>query len=178
MHHLFDLGDGFWLGLRTLETVPEMLALTEKNIARLRRWEPWAQEDPTLAGTRLYTQLQLDQYARGTAVPAVLYDGEVAVGSVSMRLDRANGSAELGYWIDAGFEGQGLVTRACTALIGHAAAEGMSRVEIRAATGNVRSRRVAERLGFTHERVLPAAFPVGNVRLDVAVYALALPPSE
>jgi ribosomal-protein-serine acetyltransferase len=82
-------------------------------------------------------------------------------------------SAEVGYWLDAGFEGRGLVTRAVTAVLDHAFGPlGLHRVELRTNPTNKRSRSVAQRLGFTQEGVLRevAAFP--NERRDDVVYGL------
>ncbi|WP_367948702.1 GNAT family N-acetyltransferase [Rathayibacter sp. VKM Ac-2857] len=79
-------------------------------------------------------------------------------------------TAELGYWIDAAAEGRGAVTRACVALLTEVPRRGIRRVEIRTAVENARSSRVAERLGFTCEGVLASALPLGDERLDVAVY--------
>ncbi|RFA09551.1 hypothetical protein B7R54_10225 [Subtercola boreus] len=167
-----DLGDGFDLVLRDLETVDEMLALTLANLARLREWEPWAQGEQTRDGLASYTRALLSDWADGRSLPTVLrFEGE-AIGSVTCRIDRQLGLAELGYWIDAAFEGRGAVTRACRATIAQLAAEGVERVEIHAATGNHRSRRVAERLGFRLQRVRPKSFPVAGVRHDLAIYVL------
>jgi len=48
-------------------------------------------------------------------------------------------------------------------------------VEIRAATGNRRSRAIPERLGFAAEGTLRAAERLGERRLDHVVYAMLAP---
>lgn len=94
--------------------------------------------------------------------------------SSSLRRNSYTQTAELGYWIDSAVEGQGAVTRACAALVAEAQEGGVCRVEIRTAVENVRSWRVAERLGFVREGVLASALPVGEARKDVAVYGRVL----
>ncbi len=91
-----DLGDGYSLSLRTLDTVEGMHRLTEKNLDRLRPWEPWAQGEKTESDTRAFTQLQLDQYSRGAVVPTVILRGDEPVGSASLKLDSYMVTAELG----------------------------------------------------------------------------------
>lgn len=172
MRFTADLGDGYSLALRTSATVPAMHRLTEKNIDRLRQWEPWAQDKQSESGQAAFTQVQLDQFARGAVVPTVILRGDEPIGSASLTLDDYLGNAELGYWIDRDEEGRGIVSRACAALIEHAAELGTRRVEIRTAELNQRSCRVAERLGFAREGLLRQALPIGESRLDVALYGL------
>jgi ribosomal-protein-serine acetyltransferase len=82
----------------------------------------------------------------------------------------------VGYWLDAGFVGRGLVTRAVTAVLDHAFGPlGLDRVGLRTVIDNALSRNVAERLGFTQEGVLReyAAFP--DERRDLVLYGLLAP---
>jgi ribosomal-protein-serine acetyltransferase len=69
-----------------------------------------------------------------------------------MRVDMMDQKAEVGYWIDRDAEGRGIVTRACERFLAFAFEDlGLHRVELLAATGNERSRAVAERLGMVLE---------------------------
>ncbi|VXB13269.1 hypothetical protein ARTHRO9V_1180002 [Arthrobacter sp. 9V] len=108
------------------------------------------------------------------SLPCVIRHDDRVVGVASLTFDPYLGQASLGYWVDAGQEGRGVARRAATVLIGVARARGVARVEIRTAVDNVRSRRLAERLGFTHEGTLRGALPLGPERVDVAVYGLLL----
>jgi len=165
-----DLGDGLSLALRTAATDPAVHRLIERNLDRLRPWEPWAQGEQTEADTAAFTRLQLDQFSRGAVVPTVILHGDEPIGAASLKLDSYLGTAELGYWIDRDWEGRGIVTRACAALIEHAVGQGMKRIEIRTAAQNERSRGVAERLGFEREGLLKQALPIGDDRVDVVLY--------
>jgi ribosomal-protein-serine acetyltransferase len=167
-----DLGDGASLALRTLDSVEAVHALILNNLDRLRKWEAWAQSDSTIEGLQTYTRMLLDQFANGLSVPAVIIQDGRPVGTASLTIDEYLGAGELGYWIDAAAEGRGLVRRACTALIAYGKERGLERFEIRTAVDNERSCRLAERLGFQREGVLRAALPIGDRRLDVALYAL------
>jgi ribosomal-protein-serine acetyltransferase len=81
--------------------------------------------------------------------------------------------AEIGYWIRSRYEGRGLVTRACEALIDHAFDTiGLHRVVIRAGVENTRSRAIPERLGFTFEGIAREEGRGVGRFYDLAVYGL------
>ena len=84
-----------------------------------------------------------------------------------------NRKVEIGYWIAAKFQGKGIVTDACRALMEHAFEEWkLNRVEIHCATGNKKSCAIPERLGFQLEGVLQKALFVHGKYLDSNVYGM------
>src|SRR5699024_1407559 len=94
------------------------------------------------------------------------------VGFIELRIDSDRAIGDIGYWIDGDAEGQGIVTRACEALIAHGRNTlQLKRFELRIATNNQKSSAVAERLGFELEGVLKKTTPVKNTRLDTHLYA-------
>jgi ribosomal-protein-serine acetyltransferase len=168
-----NLGSGFALALRDDSTVEPLHALIIKNLERLRRWEPWAHGDPSEESLRAFTRSQLLEWVDGHNIPCViLAEGEI-IGTAGARVNAYTEIADLGYWIDEGHEGRGAVSRAVSGLLDWLFLERhMQRAEIRTGVENLRSRALAERLGFTHEGTLRAAQPVGKTRQDVAVYGL------
>lgn len=167
-----DLGDGYTLTLRDLTTVDAVHELVQANLDRLRTAEPWAWAPTSRDDMLRYTEQLLGQYAMDRAVPCVIRSADRVVGVASLAVDPYLGQASLGYWIDAGFEGRGIVRRAASVLVGVARERRAARVEIRTGVDNVRSRALAERLGFVHEGTLRSALPLGPRRIDVAVYGL------
>lgn len=74
-----------------------------------------------------------------------------------VRLEPAARQAEIGYWASPDARGKGITTQAVGVVARWAFAElGIERLEWVAAVGNVASRRVAERAGFTVEGTLRA----------------------
>jgi ribosomal-protein-serine acetyltransferase len=146
--------------------------LTDRNRDHLRPWMPWVDTTTTVADTLAFLTFIRGEYGAGRAFHVnVRYRREI-VGGAGLRFDRANRRAELGYWVDQGHEGFGIVTRASRALTEAAFREyGMNRVEIHAGVENVRSRAVPERLGFVFEGVLRAYEKVGDRYVDHACYA-------
>ncbi|WP_280152763.1 GNAT family protein [Piscinibacter sp. XHJ-5] len=159
------------------------LALNEavcESIDELRRWMPWAQSAPAVEESeavcrrmqglfRLRQDLPMFIFERGEAgAPGRLLGG---TGLHRIRWDVR--SFEVGYWCRRGETGRGLVSEAVQA-ISRMAFDTLSarRVEIRMDERHARSRRVAERCGFTLEGVLrrDALTPQGEPR-NTCVYA-------
>ena len=174
----WPLGDDAALIPRTAAIAEAHLALVEANHQRLARWFPDAfQEPPTLEGVRANLERAGRAWLEGSLLPLSIAvkaeDGWRLVGWVQLEIDGRARSAEVGYWLDAGFEGRGLVTRALTAVLDHAFGPlGLRRVGLEATADNVRSRSVAERLGFTQEGVLREAAAFPDERRDLVVYGL------
>ncbi|TDU88804.1 ribosomal-protein-serine acetyltransferase [Kribbella voronezhensis] len=174
----WPLGDDAALVLRTAELADAHFALVQANYRELGRWFPDAfQEPPVLEVTRAGLAEGAKGWVDGELLPLSIAvkadDGWQLVGWAQLIINQAKRSGEVGYWLDAGFVGRGLVTRAVSAILDHAFGPlGLERIGLTATADNVRSRAVAERLGFTLEGVLreAAAFPTG--RRDVALYGL------
>ena len=64
-------------------------------------------------------------------------------------------TVSIGYWLGEGYQGKGIMTKACKAVIHYLFEDcGLHRIEIRAAVDNLKSRRIPERLSFSLEGIL------------------------
>lgn len=151
----------------------EVYALVDTNRAFLSDWMPWAAEQ-TLERTVNFIRAAQERYASRNGFEAGLIVGGRIAGCAGFPgVDWLARSTSIGYWLAEEHQGRGLMTRAVGALVEHAFSEwDLHRVEIRAATGNTRSRAIPERLGFTQEGVLREAELVGDEYQDLAVYGL------
>ena len=103
----------------------------------------------------------------------LIADGEIAGTAGFHRIDRANASTSIGYWLASSHEGRGLMTAAVAALVAHAFGESrLHRVELRIAPDNRRSRALAARLGFREEGVLREAERFGDEHRDLIMHSL------
>jgi ribosomal-protein-serine acetyltransferase len=169
----FRLTDGCELRLLEEADAEELHRLVELNRDYLAEWMPWA-AGQTFDGTAEFIRKTRKQLQENNGFQTVLVcEGRIA-GSVGYHaINRASDSTSIGYWLDEGHQGRGLMTMAVSALTDHAFDEwGLNRVEIHAATGNLRSRAIPERLGFQQEGVLREYEQVGDRYLDIMVYSL------
>ncbi len=169
-----SIGDGITLAPLAVLDADELFAVTDANRDHLRPWMPWIGAVISPGDTRQFIQSVIDQMARNDGYQcAIRVDGAIAgiVGHHS--IDWANRLTSLGYWLAAGHQGRGIMTRSCGALIDFAFDDlDLNRVEISAATDNRNSLAVIERLGLTAEGVRRQAEWVHDRFVDLRCYAI------
>ena len=152
----------------------QLFALTDSSRAYLREWLPWLDGVTSPADSRGFIAGALQQFAEGNGFQAgIWYRGELAGVIGYHYVNRANRATSIGYWLGATFQGKGIMTRACRALVEYAFGElALNRIEVHCATGNTRSRAIPERLGFTVEGTLRQAEWLYDRYVDHVVYAM------
>ena len=135
-------------------TPAHAVALHDAVLASQREllpWMPWA-VDPTLDGSLAEATRSAQDFKAGTHYHfAVIERSSGLVLGVAGFNNEAPGRPELHYWIRTDHAGRGLTTEAARALIAWARGElGVRSVWLWAGRDNAASRRVAEKLGFTH----------------------------
>jgi ribosomal-protein-serine acetyltransferase len=168
-----ELDDRCELRLIQESDAAELAAVVDANRTHLSRWLPWAAEN-TVDDTRDHIRRARDQAERDDGLQAVIVcDGRIVGGAGYHRIDRANHSTSIGYWLAEDAQGRGIMTRAVGAMVTIAFSDWqLNRVEIRCAPENARSRAIPERLGFREEGTLRQAERIGDRYLDSVVYSM------
>lgn len=150
--------------------------LTDRNREHLRAWLPWVDGTRTVDDTLAFIRVARQQERDGFGFQAgIWYRGDLSGVVGYHRIDWSRRKVALGYWLGREFEGKGIMTRSCRALVDHAFRElGLERVEIRAATGNARSRAIPLRLGFREGGFIPRAEWLYDHFVEHVVYTLSL----
>lgn len=129
-----------------------------ESIEELRPWMPWAQSLPAPEETELNIRKARISFMERTDLRLLLFhkeSGEFVGSSGLHRINWASRKFEIGYWLRTSRAGQGLMTEAVNGITDFAVRElGANRIEIRCDSRNERSRKVAERAGYTLEAVL------------------------
>jgi len=136
---------------------------------------PWA-VDPTPEGSLRQATQSEEAWQAGTQYHFALIDRESgAVLGVAGFNAEDHAAPELHYWIRSDHAGNGLTTEAARALIGWARrALGVRRFWLWAGRDNAASRRVAEKVGFTHVGPLDWRPEGGLGTFDAERYELRL----
>jgi ribosomal-protein-serine acetyltransferase len=131
----------------------EIFRLTDDSRDCLREWLPWLDGTTSVIDTEKFIKSCLQGYVEQKSLTTVvLINGEVAGVVGFNEIDWTNKIAYIGYWLGENFQGRGIMTRVCKVLIDYALYDlKLNKVDIHAAEYNSKSRKVAERLGFTQE---------------------------
>ena len=168
------VAEQFALAPLELSDTDELFALTDKSRSFLREWLPWLDSIRRVDDTRTFIRAAQAQAAQNNGAQlAIKIDGHIAGIVGHHQIDWRNRLTSLGYWIGEAYQGRGLVTASCRALITHAFDEArLNRVEIRCAVENRKSRAIPARLGFRQEGLLRDAEWLYDHFVDHVVYAI------
>lgn len=149
----FKLNDDSELRLLELRHAENLFSLTDKSRHHLREWLPWVDFIKEVSNSKVFIESTLKQFGDNNGFQAgIWFRGELA-GVIGLHgISWTNKSTSIGYWLGEEFQGNGLITNACKAVIDYCFNElELKRIEIRAATENQKSQAIPERLGFQKE---------------------------
>jgi ribosomal-protein-serine acetyltransferase len=169
----FQLNDGISLELIDFNHAEPLLNLLNSNRAYLKQWLPWVDYMETVEDFKDYTACKA-KHAQGTETSYVITIDKTIVGRIGIHeIDRQNKSAFIGYWLGENFQGKGIITQACTALINYAFfAHNLNRIQIKCGAGNEKSKAIAEKLNFKKEGILRQSEWLNNRFIDLHLYAM------
>lgn len=171
---LFQVTDDICLQLLEVRHAEELFLLTDKDRNYLREWLPWVDGTKNPGDTRNFIQLSLNGFSNNNGFHAgIFYKDEIA-GCIGLHgIDWNNKKTSIGYWLGSDYQGKGIMTQSCEAVINHAFYHlGLNRVEIRAAVLNHKSRAVPSRLGFSHEGIVRSAEWLYDHYVDHVIYGM------
>jgi len=150
-----------------------------RNADWLRPWEPTNPETPlyqsSLGPYIAMVRTMRREARRGLTLPWVVtyggrFAGQLTVGNIIWGSAR---TASVGYWIDQGFAGLGVIPTALAMAMDHCfLVVGLHRVEATIRPENRASRRVVEKLGFHEEGIRRRCLHVDGAWRDHICYAL------
>lgn len=161
-------GDGADLYEAIAESLPEL--------RRFLAYLPWAATEQSVESSETFCRTAESNFLARKDLSFLLWEkAETKVVGVTglHRIDWDTRKAEVGYWCRTSRSRAGLMTEAINALSGLAFANlAFARLELTTDEENLPSRRVAERCGFTLERILrnERRAPDGKLR-STCVYA-------
>jgi ribosomal-protein-serine acetyltransferase len=136
-------------------------------------WLPWEGFEQVDAARGFLEGFAKSRGETGRRIFGIWVGHELLGATLVPSFNPRSATAEVGVLLASTARGRGIVTRAVAAMLDWAFDErGVHRVEWKCAPGNAPSRRMAQRLGFTHEGTLREVFPVREERQDLEVWAI------
>lgn len=136
---------------------PVIMATVNGNREYLRRWLPWLDSNTELSHFQKYIEDCLSGYRNTSSFLIGLWDETNNCHIGNFGFNRVHeGQAEIGYWLAQNYTGRGIIHHALIWLQKYGCNKfELSRLTIRAATANKKSRQVAEKLEFKLARIIP-----------------------
>jgi len=146
----------------------------DHNRDHLAGFLPWVSKMLSVEDVSRYIAYCTLLHEQGTELSFVIRLEDRIVGRIGLHyIDTRNKSAAIGYWLTREYVGRGIILSACKQLISHGfSVLGLHRIEIKAATGNLRSQAIPRKLGFSQEGILRQAELVNGVFLDLVLFSL------
>ncbi|OKK03287.1 GCN5 family acetyltransferase [Streptomyces sp. CB03234] len=152
----------------------EFAAHMARAVDHIRPWVGQRFVTDSLEGARATLSRYAEwQAADGARLYGIRLDDTLVGGVMFTAFDAPSGTCEIGCWLEPAAEGNGLVTRACRALLDWAfLTRGMHRAEWHCRADNERSAAVAKRLGMALEGVRRESWPYDGTRHDTQIWAV------
>lgn len=158
--------------------VAEMTAAARESFADVWPWMPWCHRDYSEADAAAWIATTLEGHQRGAMYDfAIVDDSGRYAGSCGInQISRLSGVANVGYWVRSSRAGRGIAPAAVRALIPWAFLNTpLHRLEIVVAVDNVRSQRVAEKVGAQRDAVLRKKTMVRGQPSDAVLFSVLRP---
>jgi ribosomal-protein-serine acetyltransferase len=136
-----------------LEEVDAIYNTIDRDRKYLEEWLPFVDQTRETANTRQFVENYLNS-DRIDVTFAIFYRNDFA-GIIGIKdTDLNNKKTEIGFWLSESFQHKGIITLSCKTLIEYIfEVMNLNRIQLKAAKGNLKSQRVAERLGFKPEGI-------------------------
>jgi len=171
-----EIDEDLALELLHIKDADKIYELGVKNRDELKKWLPWVEHNKSAEDTKDFIVNTLRNYAIGRDINCSIVYGNEIVGNISLfgvkeKLGLIN--AEIGYWLDANYQGRGIMTKAVVKMLEIGFLKlNVNKVTIECAVLNCKSCNVAKRLGFKREGTIRAMAKIGGVVQDFNVYSI------
>src|SRR5512133_2922716 len=135
--------EGLILIMLRKESAFVIFTTVAQNRRYLRKWLPFLDNNWKVEDTEAFiNSIHEASFPKRDIVYEIWCKGNFA-GLIALKeVDLWNKRTELGYWLDPGFEGQGIMSKCCAVVLNQAFNKmGMHRVQIKTGIGNARSAR-------------------------------------
>ncbi|WP_232696733.1 GNAT family N-acetyltransferase [Brevibacillus daliensis] len=158
-----------------IEDASALFHLTDRNREFLKEFLPWLDTVRGVEDSRQFIRFGMEQAKNKQGFHyGIWYQGNLA-GTIAVHgIKWAHCKTTIGYWLGSEYQGKGIMTKAIEAYLDRVifGEWNLHRVEIAAATINLKSRAIPERLGFQLEGIIRENEWLYDHYVDHAVYGM------
>ena len=158
------------------QDAPKLKEAVDSSVEHLRRWLPWAANEPELLERKLERiRRWRGDFDLGVDFVYGVFDLPEArvLGGTGLHNRVGPDAREIGYWVRADSIGKGIATEFSAALTRVAfEVDKLSRVEIHVVVGNEASAAVPRKLGYVHEATVRRPHPGGGPLYDTMIWTM------
>lgn len=145
----------------------------DKNRTHLSHFLSWVDLMQTETDSAAYLSLCENLQKEGKEISFMIFYQNHLVGRIGIHyINQQNKQGAIGYWLTEDAQGKGIIINACKTVISYGFNElGLNRIELKAATGNLKSQSVAQKLNFKKEGILRQAELVNGRFLDLMLFS-------
>ncbi|MES2504688.1 MAG: GNAT family protein [Myxococcota bacterium] len=150
-----------------------LFELINKNIDYLKNWFEWAHNLKSQSDADNFISQSIHKNRHNKSFDAGIWLADELVGVIGFHeINWTHKQVEIGYWISEAHQGKGLVKQSVQAMMTYAFREySLNRIEILCDTHNLRSRALAEKLGYSFEGIEREGHHFLGRFFDVACYS-------
>jgi ribosomal-protein-serine acetyltransferase len=158
----------------------DLCTAVRESVGEISPWMAWCHPEYTVDEAREWISAQAALVQQGLAYEfAIWNEGRYIGGCGINQINIANRFANVGYWIRASATGRGFAPAAVRQLVAFAFQKtNLVRLEIVCAVANVRSQRVAQKLGAVCEGRLRSRLLLPGGPSDALLFSLVRPTRE
>ena len=142
--------------------------------SHLHPWLEWVDKTIKPAHSLQFIEQSIHQMEMQEALALGIFLNDKIVGGIGMhKWDLATRRAQIGYWLCADYQGQGIIHKCLVKFITFLFDKlGLNKIEIHFMPANKRSGKVAQQLGFKPEGIIRQSIIRNGLPQDVAIMGL------
>ncbi len=148
--------------------------LVNTNRLQLREWLPWVDHMQSVDFIRNFIADSKKRSDNKSDFAFVVMKNDTVIGRIGVyKIDHQNKIGSIGYWLDAGFQGKGIMTNACKEFVNYCFHSlNLNRIEIKCGTKNYTSQAIPERLHFKKEGIVRQGELLYDEFIDLYSYSM------
>ncbi|KZM49893.1 GNAT family N-acetyltransferase [Labrenzia sp. OB1] len=151
----FDIAPDLFLKFLQRSDAEDLFRVVDANRDFLRSWLPWLDRNCSPDHSRKFIESIHGQKNADLGFACGVYWKDSLVGMCGFHeINKQEQSVVIGYWLSEDCQGNGIISQCTSFFIGYAFDKlSLEKVWIPVAEGNIRSRKVCERLGLVSEGI-------------------------